>query len=812
MIFVFSGSFSTLQVSYNWLQEYVDCELTPSELADLLTMAGLEVEGIEEVGTELKGVVVAQIASMVQHPQADRLSLCRVMVGEETYPIVCGAQNMKEGDKVALAMVGAELPDGVKIKQAQIRGERSEGMLCSEAELGLSSSAGRIMILPPDAPVGAPLADVLNVRDHILEVTLTPNRGDCLSMIGVAREVAALTGGRFHPPTPQLREGADRVQDVVRVSVLDPDLCPRYAVRFITGVQIGPSPFWLRTRLERAGVRSINNVVDVTNYVMLEYGQPLHAFDFDLLEGGEIVVKRAAEGEHFVTLDEVERVLGKDTLMICDAARPVAIAGVMGGLNSEIREATSRVLLESAYFSPAGTRRTSKALGLQTESSYRFERGIDPEGVLDAALQATALIAQLAGGEVAKGSIDCYPTPLPRSEIRLRLSKASALLGIQLEQEEVRGILRRLHMEVKENQGAEWVVSPPSYRGDITREIDLIEEIGRLFGYDRIPVETPKMWVLPLKKDREEELAERVKDTLVGLGFSEVITYSFIAPQSLEALRLPPDDPRHHPLALLNPLAEGQSVMRTTLLPGLLETARYNLSHKNRNLKIFESREVYHPQKGEKLPQERRSLAGLAMGCVAPEAWNVSFQEVDFYYVKGCVGQLLAELRTPAPTFTKSQGIPYLNPSQSALVTVEGVAIGGLGELHPEAAEAFELPAGVFIFELDLPTLADRFWGEITFAPLPRFPAVDRDVAVVVAEGVSAEEIRKIIHGVGNACIESVEVFDCYRGDPIPPGRKGLAFRIRYRSEERTLTDEEVNEFHQEALERLHNVPELKIR
>jgi phenylalanyl-tRNA synthetase beta chain len=812
MIFVFSGNFRTMRVSYNWLQEYVDCELTPPELADLLTMAGLEVEGIEELGAELKGVVVAQIASIAPHPQADRLSLCRVMVGEVTYPIVCGARNMKEGDKVALALAGAELPEGVKIKKAQIRGERSEGMMCSEAELGLSSNADRIMILPPDAPVGAPLADVLNVKDHILEVTLTPNRGDCLSMIGVAREVAALTGGRFHPPTTQLREGGGRVEDVVRVSVLDPDLCPRYSARFITGVQIGPSPFWLRTRLERAGVRSINNVVDVTNYVMLQYGQPLHAFDFDLLEGGEIVVKRAAEGERFVTLDEVERILDKDTLMICDAARPVAIAGVMGGLNSEIREATSRVLLESAYFSPAGTRRTSQALSLQSESSYRFERGIDPEGALDAALQAAALIAQLAGGEVTKGTIDCYPHPIPRAEIRLRLPKASALLGISLEQEEVHGILRRLHMEVKENHGAEWVVSPPSYRGDITREIDLIEEIGRLTGYDRIPVQTPKMWVLPFNKDREEELEKRAKDTLVGLGFSEVITYSFIAPQSLEALRLPPDDPRRHPLALLNPLAEGQSVMRTTLFPGLLETARYNLSHKNKDLKIFESRKVYHPQQGEKLPQEMRSLAGLTMGVVATEGWNVPPQEVDFYFVKGCVGQLLAELRTPAPVFTDSEGVPYLNPSKGGVVTVEKVAVGAVGELHPEVAEAFELPAGVFIFELDLPTLADRFWREITFTPLPRFPAVDRDVAVAVDEGVSAEEIREIIHGVDNACIELVEVFDCYRGDPIPPGRKGLAFQIRYRSGEKTLTDEEVNEFHQEVLERLQNVPELTIR
>jgi len=802
-----------MRVSFNWLQEYVDCGLTPAELADLLTMTGLEVEAIEEVGSELKGVVVAQIVSLVPHPQADRLSLCRVQVGKKrSYPIVCGAHNMKEGDKVALALAGAELPDGVQIQKTEIRGERSEGMMCSEAELGLSSSAEGIMILSPDAPVGAPVADVLQVRDHILEVSLTPNRGDCLSMIGVAREVAALTGGKLHLPVPHLPEGADRVEDVVRVSVLDPDLCPRYSARLISGVRIGPSPFWLRARLERAGVRAINNVVDVTNYVMLEYGQPLHAFDFDLLGGGEIVVKRAAEGERFVTLDEVERVLRNDTLMICDAVRPVAIGGIMGGLNSEIHADTSRVLLESAYFSPQGIRRTATALGLQTESSYRFERGIDPEGVIAASLRASALIAQLAGGDAATGVIDCYPTPLPRAEIKLRLAKVNALLGMSLERKEVTGILKHLHMEVRENKGVEWVVSPPPYRGDVTREADLIEEIGRLKGYDLIPVQAPKMWVMPFRKERVEALEQRAKDVLVGLGFYEVITYSFISPHALEALRLPADDFRRHPLPILNPLAEAQSVMRTTLLPGLLETARYNLSHKTRDLKIFESREVYHPHTGERLPREKRSLTGLAMGAVVEEGWHVPLQEVDFFYAKGCVEQLLAELRIPPPTFTTGQGIPYLHPGTGAVIQVDDKAIGVVGALHPEVAEAFELPPGVLIFELDLPALAERSREEITFVPLPRFPSVARDVAVTVDEEISAGELMDIIRGVDNEYIESVEVFDCYTGDPIPRGKKGLAFRVRYRSSDRTLTDEEVNDFHRRVLERLEHMPALTIR
>ncbi|UCC66666.1 MAG: phenylalanine--tRNA ligase subunit beta [Deltaproteobacteria bacterium] len=801
-----------MRVSLNWLKEYVDFDLTPSELAELLTMAGLEVEGIEEVSPDLKGVVVAQIASISPHPKANRLSLCRVRVGEEVYPIVCGARNMKEGDKVALALVGAELPQGVRIKRTKIRGEFSEGMMCSEAELGLSSSSEGIMILPPEALVGVPLTDFLTGRDHILEVSLTPNRGDCLSMIGMAREVAALTGGRFHTPTPQLREIEERVDDLVRVSVPDADLCPRYAARLITGVKIGPSSFWLRTRLERAGVRSINNVVDVTNYVMLEYGQPLHAFDFDRLEGTEVVVQRAGEGDTFVTLDGVERLLDRDTLMICDAVTPVAIAGIMGGLNSEIRDDTSRVLLESAYFSPEGTRRTSKALGLQTESSYRFERGVDFEGVLPASLRASALIAELAAGEVVQGVIDCYPAPIPRPEIRLRLAKVSALLGVRLEGREVKEILRRLLMEIKVGKGEEWVICPPTYRGDISREIDLIEEIGRIKGYDLIPVQIPKVWILPFKKRKEEELEERVKKVLIGLGFYEVITYSFISPQSLQALRLSSNDRRLRPLTLLNPLTEEQSVMRTTLLPGLLETAKYNLSHKNRDMKMFELREVYYPTDGGKLPEERRSLAGLVMGAFAGGGWNISPKEVDFYDVKGCVERLLFDLGIPSPAFSFGEDISYLHPHKAGVIELDGEWVGVLGELHPEVANAYGLPSGVYIFEFDLPLLLDQYLKERKFIPIPRFPSVARDVSVMVDEGVSAEEIAEIIRGVGSKFMERVEVFDCYHGDPIPPGQKGLAFRIRYRSPERTLTDEEVNGFHREVLEKLRGVPGLMIR
>jgi phenylalanyl-tRNA synthetase beta chain len=801
-----------MRVSCSWLREYVDCGLTPAELANLLTMAGLEVEGIEEVGAFLKGIVVGEVISINPHPQADRLSLCRVQAEGKAYSIVCGARNMQAGDKVAVALEGARLPNGIEIKKTKIRGAVSEGMLCSEAELGFSASADGIMILPADAPSGTPLADFLSIRDTLLEVSLTPNRGDCLSMIGIAREVAALTGKALHLPIPELREGQASVEAFVRVSVRDPDLCPRYSARLITDVQIGPSPFWLRTRLERAGVRAINNVVDVTNYVMLEYGQPLHAFDYDLLAQGEIVVKRAAPGERFVTLDGADRQLDKDTLMICDAVRPIAIGGIMGGLNSEIRDNTSRVLLESAYFAPVGIRRTSTGLGLQTESSYRFERGIDPEGVLAASRRAASLIAELTGGETAQGVIDCYPVPVPRPEITVRLPRANELLGLQLGQEEVQDILRRLNIEVKGQKGDVWRVVPPSYRGDITREIDLIEEIGRLYGYHRIPVETPQMSILPEQQRPKPPLIDLVTDILVGLGFYEVITYSFVSPHSLQSLALPSDDVRLQALVLRNPLAESQSVMRTSLLPGLLEAVGYNLSHANRDIKIFEARAIYCPRDGDKLPEERQVLAGALIGAAVGDGWNSPRQEADFYYAKGCVERILSELHSLPPTFVSSKDTPYVHPGKGAVIQIADKAIGVVGELHPRVAETFGLPPGVFIFELDLAALSDGYLQTITFTPLPRFPSIMRDVAVVVDERIAAGELMRVIRGADTRTIESVEIFDCYQGDPIPAGRKGLAFRIQYRSVERTLTDDEVNGFHQKVLDRLAQIPELTIR
>jgi len=560
-------------------------------------------------------------------------------------------------------------------------------------------------------------------------------------------------------------------------------------------------------------MRPINNVVDVTNYVMLEYGQPLHAFDFRQLEGGIIRVKRADSGETFVTLDGVPRTMPGDTVMICDGIRSVAIGGIMGGMNSEIEEDTRDVLLESAYFLPEGIRRSSKSLGLQTESAYRFERGVDIDGVVSASVRATGLIVELGGGVIAKGMIDAYPAPVQRSQIHLRRSRIETLLGLTIQDTEIEGILGRLGMETDRESSDVWRVTPASYRSDVTGEIDLVEEIGRVKGYNDIPAVTPKVWMLPVRPRKETLLEYKTKEVLRGLGFCEIITYSFISPRALRALRLPEHDARLRPLVLLNPLSEDQSVMRTTLLPGLLETARYNVSFENRDMKLFELREVFMPTGDGHLPEERRVLAGLVMGVFTGGSWNYPSRRVSFHDVKGCVESLLHELRIPDVTFSSANGwVPYMHPGKSAVIRVDGSDVGGLGELHPEVIGAFDLPEGVYVFEIELPALVSSFDPEAHFSPLPRFPSIVRDVAVVIDEMVTGREIIEVIRGVSTDLMEDVQVFDCYRGDPIPEGRKGLAFRVRYRSSERTLTDAEVNGVHQDVLERLKAIGGLTIR
>jgi phenylalanyl-tRNA synthetase beta chain len=801
-----------MKVSLNWLKDYIEIRIGLYELIDLLTMAGLEVEEAISMGGGLEKVVVAEIRSIRKHPNADRLSLVEVKTHQETFSIVCGATNIREGQKVPLALIGARLPNGIEIKKSKIRGISSEGMLCSEIELALGQDASGIMILPTHVPLGVDLGEAIGLKDTILDISITPNRPDCLCVIGVAREIAALTHQKVKYPTLSLSDRGEEIHQKTSVTILDQDLCPRYVARMIEEVKIGPSPHWMSDRLEKVGIRSINNVVDVTNYVMMEYGQPLHAFDFELLEEGRIVVRRAEEGEEFVTLDGVKRTLDKEMLMICDGVKPVAIAGVMGGLNSEIKEDTQRVLLESAYFHPAGNRRTSKKLGLETEAAYRFGRGINYGGCLSAANRAAQLIQELAGGRVLEGVVDVYPVTIKPNPIRLSIKKIHQILGTKVSANQVRNYLEDLELEIRGEDEDTLMVTPTSFRGDLEREIDLIEEVARLDGYERIPITIPKGPPSSEERSKEFLIERKVTDTLIYHGYHEVITYSFTSPDAWDDIGLPLDDPRRKALRILNPLTEDLSVMRTTLIPGLLEIARYNVSRKNFNLRLFELKKVFIPQEGERLPKEVKFLVGLAMGFDRDPHWAFSPRSVDFFDIKGCVEDLLEALKIGGLKFDKAVGIPYLHPGKASRVILNHDVLGVLGELHPQVLGHYEIHGKGYLFEMDFSKMVQWAGEEKRFQSLPKFPEVYRDLSVVVEKALESEKVREAIRSFRQPYVEGVSLFDIYEGPPIPEGKKGISYRIRYQANDRTLTDEEVNQYHEKILTRLKEVFSLELR
>ncbi len=532
-------------VSLKWLKDYVDIELTAEELSHELTMAGLEVDEIKTIRPQFSGVVVAKILSVKPHPSADRLSLCSVSDGTQNYPVVCGANNIAPGDIVPLAKVGAVIPGGYTIKSSVLRGEKSDGMLCSESELEIGDDASGIMHLPSDLPLGLPLDTALNIGDTVLDVGVTPNRSDCLSMIGMAREVAAITGTKIKQPSLKVKESSEDINSLTSVKIIDSDACPRYTARMIKNVRIGESPVWIKTRLEAAGLRAINNIVDVTNFVMLEMGQPLHAFDFRFLEEGKIVVRKSKENEEFVSLDGKTRTLPADTLLICDGVKPVAIGGIMGGLNSEVKEDTSVIFLESAYFNPTSIRRSARKLAMPTDAAFRFERGIDPEGVVKALNRAAQLIADLSGGSICKNYIDEYPDKItPVQDIPLRLDRIRQVIGMEIGAKDVVRILRSIGMVLKPNGKGRYLVTPPTCRVDILREIDLIEEVVRLYGYDRVPTTLPAVAVTEIAVIPRLDLEERIRQLLVGSGYTEIVNYSFGIPIAVDILCLPEDDER----------------------------------------------------------------------------------------------------------------------------------------------------------------------------------------------------------------------------------------------------------------------------
>ncbi len=777
--------------SINWLKEYVDIEISPEELSERLTMAGLEVEECRKAEPSVKGVVTAEILKIEKHPNADRLTLCKVRSTGGEYSIVCGARNMKEGDKVALALPGARLPSGIAINKAKIRGIISEGMMCSEEELGLAQKSKGIMILPPDTPVGLDVAELLGLDDYVIDVAITPNRGDCLSIMGLAREIGAVTGSPFREISISVKEGAKDVGDYITVDLREPALCRRYTARVVEGVKVSDSPVWLKRRLELCGIRPINNVVDATNYVMLEMGQPLHAFDLEKLKGRTLVIRRAEKGETIKTIDGKERTLDEEMLLIADSEGPQAVAGVMGGEHSEVTEKTTTIVLESAWFEPSSVRKTSKKLSLSTDSSYRFERGVDIEAVGKALDRVAALVAELTGGKVAKGSIDIYPEKFTPCTISLKPERVERSIGIEVKKEEIAEILRALSMRVEEKEGC-LEVTPPSFRQDIKCEADLIEEVARLKGYDAIPLAMPVSTIKTRRPSPSFATRRKIASILTGQGFTEVINYSFISRQCFELC----GDKDRAGVFIMNPLTEEQVVMRDMLLPSLIQNVQTNLTHKSSDLRLFECRAVFIPRDSG-LPEEKWHVASVMYGGRMPAGWCQPEDGVDFYDAKGVVENLLRSLKVGGKiSFERAEVSKMFHPGKSATIKVGDRECGIVGEIHPDVQEAFNLKKPVYGFELELETLVASIEKYPAFRQLPKFPESIRDVAFIVDENIPFAEIRDVVYNIDTKLIEKVELFDVYYGKGIPAGKRSLAIRITYRAQDRTLTFQEVEDIH----------------
>lgn len=775
--------------SYNWLKEYAAGLPSPKELSERLTMTGTEIESVTEAGADIKNVITAQVVTVNPHPNADRLSLCEVRTDKEVLSIVCGAKNMKPGDKVPLALPGASLPGGSVIKRSRIRGVESAGMMCSEVELGLKDSAEGLMILPPGTPLGIDIKEALGLSDFMMEAGITPNRADLLSIKGMAREICAITGAQMKDKNWPVKETGRGIGDLVSVSIDKGAPCRRYAARVITGVNIGPSPDFIKKRLEAHGIRPINNVVDMTNYVLLEKGQPMHAFDLGLIQDRTIMVRLAKEGEAIRTIDGKERRLDHSMLVIADAKGPVALAGVMGGRATEVGDSTKDILLESAWFEPASVRRTSKKTVLSTDSSYRFERGVDIEGVVQALDMAAHLINKYAGGAVATGTVDAYPERIKPVSIEFRVKRAEELLGITVKEDEALDIFERLGVGIKWSTNGVLNAMPPSFRGDLKIETDLIEEVARLFGYDNIPTTLPVARLIPGGPGKLSRIRRKAKEVLANSGFFEVINYSFVSRESFSLACAH----EKKGVTVLNPLTEEQAVMRDSLLPSLLENLRRNLLRKNEEVRIFEFAPVFHP-KG-KLPLESWKIAGLMYGLRWDESWNYPKEGFDFFDVKGVIETLFEGIGLSG--FTSAPlNIPLFHPGKSASIQVEGREAGVFGEVHPDIRTRFDLKQPAYLFELDIDAIIDLAGGYGMYRALPRFPESTRDLAFIIDEAVAYQEIISSIEQIDTKLIERVEVFDVYCAGNMPPGKRSMALRIVYRAADRTLTHQEVEDIH----------------
>lgn len=793
-------------VPVKWIRDYVNIDMDTVEFADKMTMTGTKVETVEFLGEEISNVVVGQIKEITQHPNADKLVVCQVNVGEEELVQICtGAKNVLEGDFVPVAKVNSTLPGGIKIKKGKLRGEASHGMLCGAEELGIDEnlvnerSKDGIYILNDmeNLVIGQDIKEFLGLNDAIIDFELTANRPDCRSMIGIAREAAITIGEKIKYPEIEVKACDEDIDFEVKIE--SPKLCPRYGARIVKDVKIEPSPYWMQRRLIEAGVRPINNIVDITNFVMLEQGQPLHAFDLNELPNGKIVVRNAVEGEKFTTLDEVERTLDKDMLVITDGEKPVAIAGVMGGLNSGITDNTTAVLFEGAAFNADSIRLTSKKLGLRTESSGRYEKGVCTELSITGVERACQLVEMLGAGRVLRGTVEDYPAKQEAQSLTVNPSRIIKNIGIDLSLDGFVKILKDLEFKCDLKSDDEVVIEVPPFRLDIEQEADIYEEIARIYGFENIPSEQLEGNATAGVKTPQQKFMDKIKDTATSIGLYEILTYSFVSPKSLDKIKLPEDDKKRDYITLINPLGEDTSVMRTTMMPSMLNVLYTNVSRKVESGLAFECGHTFTPQEG--LPIETNHL------CV-----GMYGKDVDFFVLKGALETILDSVG-----FENYEIIPETNnttfhPGRCATIMYNNIYIGTFGEVHPEVIDNYNLGQRVYLAELDLDLIFENSDRTIIYNPLPKYPSTSRDIALLVKDDVIVKQIEDIIKANGEDLLESYKLFDVYKGSQIADGYKSIAYSIIYRSKDKTLTDEDVNKVHQNIIRELEEKLDAKLR
>lgn len=795
-----------MKVTYNWLKELVDITESVQEVSAALTSAGLEVASVEARNIP-DGVIVSEIVSVEKHPDSDHLSICRINTGkDDLLTVVCGAPNVKSGMKCALATIGTALAPDFTVKKACLRKVDSYGMLCSEKELKISDNHDGILDLPDHYEIGKSLNNYLE-NDYVIEIELTPNRGDCLSVLGVAREVSALFHKPLKPAVLIPEESDESIENCINVSIEDEIRCPRYMGRLVRGVSIKDSPLGVKRRLYNLDIRPICNVVDVTNYILLLFGQPMHSFDYSKIKGKSIVVKCADNGQKFITLDDIERKLNANDLLICDAEQPTALAGIMGGAGSGITENTADVFLECAYFDPVSIRKTSKRLDLSSESSYRFERGVDPgQGCADAIDTAAALIQRFAGGVVAKNVIDVHPKPVKTRQIKLRPSRVSRLLGIPIDKDTIISCLASLQIELISEEKEQLLFKTPVFRHDLELEVDLIEEVGRLYGYDKIPVKTSTSIIMDQSINTIEKVCNKIRTALAARGFHETVTNSMTSKKNCDALR-----PDKDAVVIINPLNPEMSRMRTNLLCSLLEVTAYNLNRKNINNRFFEIGKVIYKNTSDMLPTERTVVAMLIEGNYVPRSWKNNDQHVDFYILKNVVESLRTILAINTFTYTP---LPDANDtyysSESAACSGYGIR-GTLGKIKNDITSQYSVKNAVYYAEFDITDYLQSKTVHAAYSTLPRFPAIERDFSFVMKDDILSSVISEEIYSTSEL-VKYVQPFDVYKGDNLKPGLKSITFSVKFRAEDKTLTDKNVEKICTKIISQMKTKYNIELR